>query len=254
MNLFSLPAFTDNYIWLLRDTEGRALIVDPGQAEPVFDALVDAPTPHAICITHHHGDHLGGVAALKQRWPDIPVFAPEDTRIPFAEHRVHDGQNIHIGPWTFTVLAVPGHTQSHVAYVGEGLLFCGDALFSLGCGRMFEGTPTQMHASLQRLAALPASTLLCCAHEYTQSNARFAQMIEPQNPALAARIAEIAVLRSQGQPTLPVSLASEIACNPFLRCQHASVRAAARAYAGQPLNDDIAVFAALRAWKDDFRG
>ena len=254
MHLFPLPAFTDNYIWLLRDSDGRALIVDPGQAEPVLDALADAPAPHAICITHHHGDHLGGLAALKQRWPDTPVFAPEDTRIPFAEHRVHDEQTIHIGPWTFTVLAVPGHTQSHVAYVGEGLLFCGDTLFSLGCGRMFEGTPTQMHASLQRLAALPATTLLCCAHEYTQSNARFAQTVEPHNHALTARISEITQCRANGHPTLPTSLAGELACNPFLRCQYTDVRAAASRYAGQPLTDAIAVFAALRAWKDDFRG
>ena len=252
MPLQCLPAFEDNYIWLLRDDCGRTLVVDPGDASPVLAALGDAP-PLAILLTHHHGDHIGGVAALLARWPDTPVFAPHDDRIPQATRRVADGERLAIGDWHFEVLAVPGHTRSHVAYHGEGLLFCGDTLFSLGCGRMFEGTPPQMQASLARLAALPGDTRVCCAHEYPLVNAVFAQAVEPGNPALRERVAEVRVLRAAGRPTLPTTLAEERACNPVLRCDVPAVRAAAEAHAGHPLADAAAVFGTLRAWKDGFR-
>lgn len=252
MPLQCLPAFDDNYIWLLRDAGGRALVVDPGDAAPVRAALGDTP-PLAILLTHHHGDHIGGVAALLARWPDTPVFAPHDDRIPQATQRVADGDRITVGDWRFEVLAVPGHTRSHVAYHGEGLLFCGDTLFSLGCGRMFEGTPAQMQASLARLAALPGDTRVCCAHEYTLGNAAFALVVEPGNPALQERVAAVRALRAAGRPTLPTTLAEERACNPFLRCDAPAVRAAAEAHAGHPLADAAAVFGALRAWKDGFR-
>ena len=258
MHLQPLPAFEDNYIWLLRDDGGRALIVDPGEAGPVLAALADAPAPHAILLTHHHGDHVGGVAELLERWPGLPVIAPHDTRIATATRRVGDGDMVEIGPWRFEVLGIPGHTLSHIAFCsrnagGEGLLFCGDTLFSLGCGRMFEGTPAQMLASLRKLAALPGDTLVCCGHEYTLANAAFALAVEPGNAVLRERAAQARAQRDAGQPTLPATLASERACNPFLRSNEAAIRASIETHTGRSLDDDIDAFAELRRWKDGFR-
>jgi hydroxyacylglutathione hydrolase len=253
MDLQPLPAFDDNYIWLLRDAGGRALLVDPGEAAPVLAGLADAPAPHAILLTHHHGDHVGGVAELLQRWPGLPVIAPRDERIANATRQVGAGDMIELGPWRFTVFDIPGHTRSHVAFHGERLLFCGDTLFSLGCGRLFEGTPAQMLASLQALAALPDDTLVCCGHEYTVANAAFALTVDPGNHALQARAAQARASRADGKPTLPATLASEHSCNPFLRSDDPAVRTAIQAHAGRRLEDGIDAFAELRRWKDRFR-
>lgn len=251
-----LPAFADNYIWLLPPRAGHgAVVVDPGDAAPVL-AAADAGgwRPEAVLLTHHHDDHVGGVAALRARWPGLDVVAPEDDRIALAGRRVGDGDRAEAAGHVFEVLAVPGHTVSHIAFHGHGLLFCGDALFSLGCGRMFEGTPEQMLASLDRLAALPGDTLVCCGHEYTQSNAAFARAVDPDNPALARRSEEVAALRSSSQPTLPSTLADERDCNPFLRVDAPAVRASVAAWSSDAGLDRVGTFAALRRWKDGFRG
>jgi hydroxyacylglutathione hydrolase len=253
-----LPALQDNYIWLLADEAGRAVIVDPGEAAPVL-AAADGLDLVAILLTHHHSDHIAGTTALLERWPDAVVFAPRDERIPEPCRRVEDGERIETGPWAFDVVAVPGHTRSHVAYHcpnadGEGLLFCGDTLFSLGCGRMFEGTPAQMHASLSLLAALPADTRVCCGHEYTEANARFALAVEPGNRELQEHADAVRELRANDHPSLPSTLEIERACNPFLRVDEPEIRASLAKHLGRGIEDSIDAFAALRAWKDGFRG
>lgn len=252
LSLRPLPAFDDNYIWTLSDADGRAVIVDPGDAGPVLEAVEQGLVPVAILLTHHHPDHIGGASTLLDRF-DIPCFAPVDDRIARATRRVSDGDRIRVDALDLEldVLAIPGHTLSHVAFHGGGFLFCGDTLFSLGCGRMFEGTPAQMLASLDRLAALPGESLVCCGHEYTQSNGRFATAAEPDNAVRDARLAEVALQRQRGQPTVPSRLSSELACNPFLRVDQPGVRAALRAQ-GLDESDRVRVFGSLRAWKDGF--
>lgn len=254
MRLTALPAFDDNIIWCLFDDAGRATVVDPGDATPVLDALGEAPALAAVLLTHHHNDHIGGVPALLERWPATPVFAPDDARIGSATHRVRPGERIDASGVSFDVIDVAGHTRSHVAFVGADALFCGDALFSLGCGRLFEGTPAQMHASLHRLASLQGETRVCCGHEYTRSNAAFALAADPGNAALQARAAEVRRLRARGEWTLPSTIASERACNPFLRCAAPEVRSAIAARLGRAPVDDVETFAELRRWKDTFRG
>ena len=254
LDLRALPALADNYIWTLADGDRRGLIVDPGEAAPVLAAMADGFRPLAILLTHHHNDHIGGTADLLAAC-DMPIFAPHDERIPLATTRVADGDRVTIPcvDWSFDVIAIPGHTRSHIAFAGQGLLFCGDTLFSLGCGRLFEGTPAQMLASLDRLAALPDDTLVCCAHEYTEANGRFAIAAEPDNPARDARVDEVAALRRQGRPSLPSTLGSERACNPFLRSDLPGIRATLAAQRGLRSPDRVQAFAALREWKDGFR-
>ena len=254
MHLIPLPALADNYIWLMHDNEAMALVVDPGDAAVVRHVLAERRLSlQAILLTHHHPDHIGGVAELRRHY-DVPVYAPVDDRIGEATVRVHDGERIALASPSveFEVIAVPGHTLSHVAYAGAGRLFCGDTLFSMGCGRLFEGTPQQMLSSLDRLSALPDATEVCGGHEYTQTNGRFASTIEPHNPRLHERMNEVAALRTQGMPTLPVSLAVERATNPFLRVDSEDVVQWCSGH-GVAGRDRSARFAALRSAKDAFR-
>ena len=249
-----IPAFADNYIWLLPGRDGHgAVLVDPGDASPVLAAADrDGWQPEAVLLTHHHHDHVGGVDALLARWPGLRVVAPADERIGMACERVGDSERVEAGGHAFEVIAVPGHTVSHIAFLGDSLLFCGDTLFSLGCGRLFEGTPARMLASLDRLAALPGGTLVCCGHEYTLSNAAFARAVDPDNPALRRRSEEVAAMRDEALPTLPVTLAGELETNPFLRIDAPAVRASVVAWAGDPALSRVDAFAALRRWKDGF--
>ncbi len=254
LSLHPLLAFSDNYIWTIADGDGQALVVDPGEAGPVLRAIDAGLRPVAILLTHHHPDHIGGVAELLARWP-APCYAPEDARIPGEPVRVGDGDRVEVPELGigFDVLAIPGHTLTHIAFFGAGLLFCGDTLFSLGCGRMFEGSPAQMLGSLDRLATLPGDTQVCCGHEYTEANGRFARAAERDNPARDRRLAEVATLRQAGQPSLPSRLDQERACNPFLRVDSAGVRASLGAR-GEDSASRIERFAALRGWKDGFAG
>jgi hydroxyacylglutathione hydrolase len=252
-----LSAFTDNYVWLIhgRHDPRRVAVVDPGDAAPVRDALArDGLTLEAILVTHHHPDHVGGVQALLESHP-VPVYGPARESIPGRTAALSGGDSVELTALglAFEVFDVPGHTAGHVAYFGHGLLFCGDTLFSAGCGRLFEGTPAQMLASLDSLSALPADTQVCCAHEYTAANLRFAQAVEPVNADVVAYADLVARQRASGRPTLPSTLALEIRVNPFLRTRTPAVRAAAERRAGHALADDVAVFAAVRQWKNEFR-
>lgn len=259
MTLVPLPAFADNYIWMLHDGS-HAIVVDPGDAQPVFDALARHKLQlAAILVTHHHADHTGGVGALHAA-TGARVWGPARERIPEPYTPLVQGDVADALGLRFEVIDVPGHTAGHIAYFLPAapsqapLLFCGDTLFSGGCGRLFEGTPAQMLASLDALAALPGDTRVCCAHEYTLSNLRFAQAVEPANAELTQYNARCENLRAKGQPTLPSQLAIERQVNPFLRSREASVLRAVRAHA--ELAADAAeadVFAALRQWKNDFR-
>lgn len=258
MNLVALPAFSDNYIWMLHD-DRQAIVVDPGDAAPVAAAL-DARglALAAILVTHHHPDHVGGLAALRPRLQG-PVFGPARETIPAPFVPLTDGDSAQALGLAFEVIDVPGHTAGHIAYFlparGDGqapILFCGDTLFSGGCGRLFEGTAAQMHHSLARLAALPGSTRVCCAHEYTESNLRFAAAVEPANAALAEYSRTCRVLRSQGLPTLPSTIARERAINPFMRCEAPDVITAALDQ-GATDRSGPAVLGALREWKNHFR-
>jgi hydroxyacylglutathione hydrolase len=250
----ALPAFDDNYLWLAHTPEAGTIVVDPGDAKVVLAEVERGLELAAILITHHHADHTGGIVEL-QRSLDLPCFSPVDSRIPGDLKPVTDGERIDLDGWpaSIRVIATPGHTRSHVSYHVGDHLFCGDTLFSLGCGRLFEGDAAQMHASLQRLAALSAGTLVCCTHEYSEANARFAQAVDPDNAALRARARAIVAARREGHSSLPVPLASELECNPFLRAHRPEIRAAAEAWCGRALATPVEVFAVLRRWKDEFR-
>lgn len=253
LQVLPVPAFEDNYLWLIHD--GRdAVVVDPGDAAPVEAALQHHGLAlRAILVTHSHRDHIGGIAALRAT-RDIPVYGPAREPVPCLTHAVGDGSRVSLRApvLELAVLDVPGHTVGHVAYYGQNRLFCGDTLFACGCGRIDQPADV-MHAALQRLAALPTGTLVFCTHEYTAANIRFALSVDAQNPDLLQRRDGVAALRADGRPSLPSTIGDELRCNPFLRCHIDVVKHAAELAAGERLQSSAAVFARLRSMKDRFR-
>ena len=253
----AVQAFADNYIWLIHSPLDPRLVavVDPGDAQPVIAEVRRAGLQvAAILLTHHHPDHIGGVPGLLELGA-VPVIGPADARIGSTTATVREGESLELRELglAFKTLEIPGHTLSHIAFWGHGAVFCGDTLFSAGCGRTFEGTAIQMNASLERLRALPADTRVYCGHEYTASNLRFAMAVDPHNEAADAYLQRVTALRAAGKATLPSTLKLEIEVNPFLRCDRPEMPAAAQRHTGQTLPDNAAVFGALRAWKDGFR-
>lgn len=254
VKVIAVAAFSDNYFWLI--VRGRrALVVDPGDAGPVEQTLrAHRLQLDAILVTHHHNDHVGGVAALA-RAHQVPVHGPATEDIADLTVRHRGGEQVELLGFSFDVFDVPGHTRGHIAYfeARQQWLFCGDTLFAGGCGRLFEGTPQQMAASLAQLAALPPATRVYCAHEYTLANLRFARAVEPDNAALVAREEHCAEQRARGEPTVPSTIAEELATNPFLRCHLPAVQAAAERHERGSSASPVSTFAAIRAWKNGFR-
>ena len=248
-----LRAFADNYIWTIRDA-GFAAVVDPGDAQPVLDYLAREKLQLvAILNTHHHADHVGGNAALLAK-TKVPVYGPHDARIPEVSVRLADGQRFTLPHFNIDIetLEIPGHTRTHIAFHGDDLLFCGDTLFAAGCGRLFEGTPRQMHDSLTRLARLPDATRVYCGHEYTLANLKFARAAEPDNRRLPELEARMQALRAADQPTLPSTIAQEKATNPFLRVDEPAIMHSASTRAAKKLMDPVSVLAEIRDWKNSF--
>lgn len=249
----SIPIFKDNYIWLLFNSEkDKVIAVDPGDGSKLIDYLTfNRITLEAILITHHHHDHIGGINALIQRY-DVNVYGPQNERIEGVTHPVAEGHCIEF-PFLKSpcqILDIPGHTLGHIAYLLPGILFCGDTLFSAGCGRLFEGSAEQMYYSLQKIASLPGDTKLYCTHEYTLENLQFAKHVEPNNEAILKKIEQVSALRKENKPSLPTTINEELQINPFLRCHLKEIGLNAQRYVGAKLNGPIEVFQALRAWKD----
>ena len=251
MKLTSISAFQDNYIWVLSNEEGKCVIVDPGEAAPVLKAIAQHQwQPVAILLTHHHADHVGGVRQLKESYPEIALYGPAEIKIPGLTQTVKDGDNLQLLGHNFNVIATPGHTLGHVSYYSSPWLFCGDTLFSAGCGRLFEGTPEQMYQSFQRINQLPSETLICCAHEYTESNVAFALSLLPEDEHINRFYKEVKALRAENQSTLPSTLAKERQVNVFLRTEdHDLQRKEKKDILFQQPGK---VFAWLRAKKDTF--
>ncbi|AWK13270.1 hydroxyacylglutathione hydrolase [Candidatus Fukatsuia symbiotica] len=251
MDLISVPALQDNYIWLLADTQAHCVIIDPGEAAPVFTALTEQQlTADAILLTHHHYDHLDGVVELLRRFPGLPVYGPQETADKGATVLVKEGDDLTIGSQNFSIIAVPGHTLGHIAYYNAPYLFCGDTLFSAGCGRLFEGTCDQMYASIQKIMQLPDDTLICSAHEYTLSNLAFARSILPQDRKIETYQQHIEQLRAKNQPSLPTTLQLEREINVFLRCSDIELQ---KKVGITPYSTSFSsIFSALRVMKDRF--
>lgn len=251
-----IPAFKDNYIWLIRGADPRAVaVVDPGDAAPVLAVLAaEGLSLSAILATHHHADHVGGVPMLIAE-TGAAVFGPGRERMPAETTRLGGGDRARLPALglEFEVLDVPGHTAGHIAYYGHGALFCGDTMFSAGCGRLFEGTPEQMLASLDAFARLPEQTRVFCGHEYTLANLRFAMTVEAGNADIEAYARQATEWRASGRPTLPSTIGLEKRVNPFLRSRHENVKLSAERRAGRALPTPVAVFAEVRSWKDTFR-
>ncbi|HEY4644782.1 MAG TPA: hydroxyacylglutathione hydrolase [Steroidobacteraceae bacterium] len=251
-----VKAFSDNYIWLVHSPRQPrdVAVVDPGDAAPVIEALErEHLNLRTILVTHHHADHVGGVAQLRQRY-GVPVIGPGAETIPERSRSVAGGDRVTLPELglEFEVFDVPGHTRGHIAFYGHGALFCGDTLFSAGCGRLFEGTPAQMQHSLATLRNLPGDTRVYCAHEYTLNNLKFALTVEPENGAAREYLETAKSLRSGNKPTVPSTLSLEIAVNPFLRWDAPTVQKSAERRAGCSLENPVEVFATIRRWKDGF--
>ena len=258
LQVTAVRAFADNYIWLIHSpVDARKVVaVDPGDAGPVHKALSDLQLKlSGILITHHHADHVGGVAELRQRH-DAPVYGPAREHVPGDPKKLREGDQAALDfvGMRFDVVDIPGHTSGHIAYVGHGAVFCGDTLFSAGCGRLFEGTPEQMAASLDKLSALPDETLVYCGHEYTVNNLKFALAVEPDNRVAAAYLEESTARRARNEATVPSTMRRERNVNPFLRCREKTVKQAAEAQAGRGLQNTSEIFAVIRKWKDGFKG
>lgn len=247
----SIPAFRDNYIWLIQNSDNRCAVVDPGDASPVLNYLRQHDLIlETILITHHHADHTGGVTELQRHYPKINIVGPDNDPVAGLTHSVSGDEQFELFGTTFRVLDLPGHTLGHIGYVGDGKLFCGDVLFSAGCGRIFEGTAEQMFESLQKIAMLPDETEIFPAHEYTSNNITFALATEPGNEALLFYREKVNRLRTDDQPTLPTTLSQEKQINPFLRTEAPGI---VRSVANRTADSSaIAIFTALRRWKDDF--
>lgn len=253
ISISAIPAFNDNYIWLITAGGPECAIVDPGDHRPVLESLKKSGLElKYILLTHHHADHIGGVPGLLRQYP-ATVIGPSDSRIPGLSRIVSEGDEVFLPEFdlNFKVIEIPGHTSSHIAFAGNGLVFCGDTLFSIGCGRLFEGTAAQMQESLDKIAALPPETLVYCAHEYTQSNCAFALQLEPQNKALLARSQRVDKARDNGEITIPSTLSEELAANPFLRTRQDSIVAAARKIQSDT-TPGATTLAVIRTMKDRF--
>ena len=252
IDVHAIQAFKDNYIWLIEFGQRQAVVVDPGDPVPVTKQLRERGLELcAIVVTHAHWDHVDGITTLRQLFP-VPVYGPAKEAVTGLTHPLNEGQRIALGELSLQVMEVPGHTKGHIAYHGDDVVFTGDTLFGAGCGRIFDGTAEQLYTSLQRIARLPDETLNYCAHEYTESNLRFALAVEPNNPHVAERLEQTQAVRQRGGATIPAPLWLEKQTNPFLRCHHPDVIAAASRYCKRALDNELDVFTALRSWKDKF--